>query len=301
MGDTRNALLSLLALAHAESLPALSFADICAFLPAPQTKKRVTAEISSLLAHLEKERVIFSRDERYSLAKTPDIDEIKKRAEIARQKIARNRFFFSLMQMIPFVEASAITGSVSMENANEKSDIDIFCVVKRGRIWTARILLLTLAELFGRRRDQRYALDKLCFNCFITNNASFPLQNIASAHMLARAIPLFENGPLETFFAENAWMHEYVSRPSFAPLISFSRPFRAISLATAWLLSGSIGNALERALARWQMRRLRNKIKDGNDSSGLILREDVVTLYYPDNKNKTIMARYINALKQIDF
>lgn len=301
MDDTRTSLLSLLALAHAESLPALSFADICALLPAPQTEKRTPEEITSLLAHLEKERVLFSRDERYSIAKTPDIDEIKKRAEIARKKIARNRFFFSLMQMIPFVEASAITGSVSMENANVKSDIDIFCVVTKERIWTARILLLILAEIFGRRREHGRGSDKLCFNCFMTNNTSFPLQNIASAHMLARAIPLFENGPLETFFAKNAWMHEYVSRPSFAPIIPSSRPFRAVSLATAWLLSGSIGNALERVLARWQIRRLKNKVKSGGDVSGLVLREDIVTLYYPDNKNKTVIARYGNALKQIDF
>ena len=143
-------------------------------------------------------------------------------------------------------------------------------------------------------------MDKLCFNCFITKNASFPLHNIASAHMLARALPLFGTEALDLFFTENAWMKEYVSRHSLAPLIPLSRTLHAISRATAWLLSGSIGDALERALARWQIRRLHKKVKNGTDASGLVLREDVITLYYPDSKNKTVMTRYTDMIAKID-
>lgn len=295
MSDTRNSLLSLLALAQAESLPSLSFADICALLPSS------AHEVATIFTQLEKEGVIVSRDGWYALKNTVSADEAQKRLALSATKIARNRAFFFLMQMIPFIEASAITGSVSMGNANEKSDIDILCVVTKGRIWTARILLLFLAELFGKRRERGYGLDKLCFNCFIAKNTSFPLHNIASAHMLARALPLFGTESFEIFFAANAWMNEYVSRPSFAPLIPFSRPLHAASSLIAWLLSGSIGNALERALAGRQTRRLQKKIKPGSDASGLVLRDDVVTLYCPDNKNKIIMARYADTIAQIDF
>ncbi len=301
MSDSRNSILSLLALAHAESLPALSCADICGLLPASHAKRTAQEEISSLLVRLEKEGIIVSRDGWYALTKAPDVDEVKKRIEISRQKIARNRFFFFLMQIIPFMEAAAITGSVSMKNASEKSDIDIFCVVKKGRIWTSRILLLFLAELFGKRRERRYSMDKLCFNCFVAPPASFPLHTIAAAHMLARAIPLFGNKSLETFFTGNSWMKEYVSRPSLAPLIPPSRTLRTISAITAWLLSGIIGAMLERALAQWQIRRLHRKVIRGSDASGLVLGEDVVTLYYPDSKNQTVMTRYNDMLAKIDF
>jgi len=301
MGDTRNSILSLLALARAESLPALSFADICALLPGARAKSSASADIAPPLSRLEKEGIIVSLDGWYALTKAPDVDEIKKRIEISRHKIARNRFFFFLMQAVPFVEATAITGSVSMGNANEKSDIDILCIVTRGRIWTARIVLLFLAELFGKRREQKRRFNKLCFNCFAVKNASFPFHNIASAHMLARAIPLFGNKSLETFFEGNAWTKEYVSRPSRVPIVPLSRTLRGISVAGAWLLSGSVGNVFERALARWQIRRLHLKVKTGSDANGLVLRKDIVTLYYPDMKNKTVMAHYTDAMRQIDF
>ena len=295
MGDIRSSILSLLALAQAESLPALSFADICALLPSS------AHEVAALLMQLEKDGLIFSRNGWYALAGTPDTDEIKKLGVLSSRKIMRNRAFFFLMQAIPFVEASAITGSVSMRNAGEKSDIDILCVVTQGRLWTSRILLLFLAELFGKRRERGYSMDKLCFNCFITKNASFPLHNIASAHMLARALPLFGTEALDLFFTENAWMHEYISRPSLTPLVPFSRPLRAISEGIEWILSGSIGDFFERILAQWQIRRLRNKVKKGADTSGLVLRNDLVTLYYPDSKNKAVMTRYAAMVAKIDF
>ncbi|MEK7488061.1 MAG: hypothetical protein AAB598_01945 [Patescibacteria group bacterium] len=295
MGDIRSSILSLLALAQAESLPALSFADICALLPSS------AHEVAALLMQLEKDGLIFSRNGWYALAGAPDTDEIKKLGVLSSRKIMRNRAFFFLMQAIPFVEASAITGSVSMRNAGEKSDIDILCVVTQGRLWTSRILLLFLAELFGKRRERGYSMDKLCFNCFVTKNTVFPFQNIASAHMLARAMPLFGSDSLEMFFKHNAWIEEYVSRSSLAPLSTPSRALRSISTATAWLLSGSAGNALERSLAQWQIRRLRNKAKNGTDTSGLVLRDDLVTLYYPDSKNKAVMARYTDIIAKIDF
>ncbi|MBI5913009.1 nucleotidyltransferase domain-containing protein [Candidatus Azambacteria bacterium] len=301
MGDTRHSILSLLALAHAESLPALSFTDICALLPVSSAKTAAPEEITSVLARLEKEWVVAARDGWYALMKPPDTDEIRRRADISRQKIARNRFFFLLMQAVPFVEAAAITGSVSMENANEKSDIDILCIVKKGRMWTARILLLFLAELFGKRRDHKRYSDKACFNCFASKDASFPFHNIAAAHMLARALPLFGSKPLETFFTTNAWTQEYVSRPTRTPLIPASRALRAVSASTVWLLSGSVGNALERALARWQIDRLRRKVKQGSDASGLVLRDDIVTLYYPDIKNKAVMALYTDTINTLDY
>ncbi|MCR4322813.1 MAG: nucleotidyltransferase domain-containing protein [Candidatus Azambacteria bacterium] len=302
MDDTRTSTLSLLALAHAELLPALSFTDLCALLPISHTRNTRRTEVASLLAQLEKEVVVMSRDNWYALSKTPDIPMLKKRLSISQAKLARNRVFFFLMQAIPFLEGAVITGSVSMGSAHEKSDIDIFCIIKKGRIWTARICLLFLAELFGSRREKKHLLDKLCFNCFIAHTAVFPLQNIASAHMLARAIPLFGTTPLEAFFTANAWTELYVSRPPHTPLVRPSRSLRAISLVVAWLLSGSVGNTLERTVARWQIHRLRSKAtRGGGNASGLILHEDIVTLYYPDSKNNTVMARYADAIKQIDF
>ena len=42
-------------------------------------------------------------------------------------------------------------------------------------------------------------------------------------------------------------------------------------------------------------------LTESRDVSMDNLRDDVVTLYYPDIKNKTIMARYAGIIKEIDF
>ena len=56
---------------------------------------------------------------------------------------------------IPYIRAIYITGSVSINNAGEKSDFDILTKTRRNRIWLTRALTVTISECMRRRRHTK--------------------------------------------------------------------------------------------------------------------------------------------------
>lgn len=80
---------------------------------------------------------------------------------------AYNRLF----SKIPGVLCICVWNSLSMNAAHKDSDIDLFIITKKKRIWTVRILFtLLLAVIWERKTAENHAW-KFCLSFFITENA----------------------------------------------------------------------------------------------------------------------------------
>lgn len=298
---TRDALhtsiLSTLALAEAESCPALPHDIIAAYLHAGSpVSERST--LASAYAHLLENNLIHTQRDRYALTSHAlAFHMLEERNAAAIKKIEQNEIPLLLLQAIPFTHTMAITGSVAMNNATEKSDVDIFCIAEHGRLWTVRALSLALAALFLRRRDNAITGEKLCFNYFLAHDTQAPVQNIAAAHMFARAIPLFDHASFARFFTANTWITHHLRYPHKQSHFPYVTTLRTIAKITAVPLSGKLGDRIEQWLKRWQINRLQRKVAQGSDTSHLILRDDAILLHYPHSKNKTVMSRYENRIR----
>lgn len=296
MHMTRDALhtsiLSTLALAEAESCPAFPHDTIAAYLHAGSPVSEEDA-LTDAYAHLIEHNLVHAKHDHYALTSHAlAFHMLEERTAAAIQKIEQNEIPLLLLQAIPFTRTMAITGSVAMNNATAQSDVDIFCIAEHGRLWTVRALSLALAALFLRRRDNAITGEKLCFNYFLAHDAQAPVQNIASAHMFARAVPLFDHDALARFFATNEWIARHMRYPEKRSHFPHVATLRMIAKITAVPLSGKTGDRIEQWLKRWQMRRLERKVAQGSDTSHLILRDDAILLHYPHSKNKTVMSRY---------
>jgi len=56
------------------------------------------------------------------------------------------------LRFVPFVRMIAVTGTLGMKNCEKDSDIDFFVVLKKGRIFTGRLLVTSLVHILGKRR-----------------------------------------------------------------------------------------------------------------------------------------------------
>jgi len=72
---------------------------------------------------------------------------------------------------VPFVRMIAVTGTVAMRNSEKGSDIDFLVVLKKGRIWTGRLLVTLAVQLLGRRRHGKKVKNRICLNYFITTES----------------------------------------------------------------------------------------------------------------------------------
>lgn len=295
--DITASILSALALAEAESNPAFSHDALASLIPVRFFNHE---RFSRALEQLMKDGIVREQGGAYALASHERAFDAReeKRRDSAR-KMARNKIPLFFLQMVPFIRAAAVTGSVAMNNATRASDVDIFCIAERRRLWTARAGALALAALFLRRRDNAISGEKLCFNYFLARGAEAPVQNIASAHMFARAIPLFDDPVFSEFFTINGWIKKYLHPVKRQPILRRTAPFSLIARLLSFVLSGATGDRIERWLKAWQVRRLERKIEKGSDVSHLVLRDDAILLHYPESKNKEVMDRYERRMRAL--
>lgn len=84
------------------------------------------------------------------------------------KKAQRYSFIFS---HIPGILCVCIGNSVAMNTAHQDSDIDLFIICKKKRIWTVRICLTFLLTLLWQRKTGKKHAGKFCLSFFITQDA----------------------------------------------------------------------------------------------------------------------------------
>lgn len=300
MTSTQLSILSTLALYAAEGCSALTPEEIYFYLHKSETNqpKPTEKELLNCLRELNKNKLIFNEGDYYSMENRAGFaEENIKKTRQSSEKIKKNKWPLMFLEVVPFARAVAVTGSVAMRNARKKSDLDLLIIAQEGRIWTARIFALLIIEIFGRRRENAKKTEKICLNFFIAENALSPIQNIASANMLRRAIPLSGRKKYHEFLDQNWWTENFI----YSPAKTASEPERASPIARLfeYLLGGKTGDWLEQFFKDWQYRRLTGKITTPQNLEHFILTDKVLMLHYPNPKNTLIMEKYDQTMSEL--
>ena len=79
---------------------------------------------------------------------------LHKRRQISQFKLNSFRFklYIKLLSIFPQIKLVGLSGSISMMNAREEDDIDLFIITARNRLFTGRLIALVIAQLLGLRR-----------------------------------------------------------------------------------------------------------------------------------------------------
>lgn len=214
-------------------------------------------------------------------------------AKISTEKIKKAKKASRFLKLIPFIKSIAITGSVSMNSAAPESDIDLFIISQENRIWLTRILTVFITHLSGRRRYKNKIQNRICLNLYIAGeNTIFPIQNIASAHMIARALPIYGKDIFVLFLSANKnWLGEYIENFDKNFLISGGIPsnykLQTINCKLADFLEKIIGKILSK-------RMIRNT--PTAKPPHLIINNNALVFYYPHSKNQEVLEKYHRAI-----
>jgi hypothetical protein len=138
---------------------------------------------------------------------------IRERVSTQKMKIAKKTA--KTLSLIPSIGMIAVTGSLAMSNADDKSDIDLMIITKEGMLWTTRIfayLIICLSGIQTRRPFDHSQKDKLCLNMWFDESDLIwrSPRNIYTAHEIAQIIPMVnKNKTYEKFLAKNKWILNY--------------------------------------------------------------------------------------------
>ncbi len=93
---------------------------------------------------------------------------IAQRSEIASDKVKKVKLYVWFLSRFPQIRLVGLSGSVAMGSASKNDDIDVFIITAKRRLWTARIISIVLAKIFGIHRSYQahHVGDKVCLNLF---------------------------------------------------------------------------------------------------------------------------------------
>lgn len=224
-----------------------------------------------------------------------------RRHALAQQKWKLTRRIVWWLKYMPFVRMIAMSGSLAAGNTRVTSDLDLFVIARAKRIWLARLGLLVVTEILGRRRRHwdRSAPDKVCLNHYVTDDSLCvvpAIRNVYTAVLYRSLISLTGHPWREQFLAVNtAWIKEYAGGNA-----GIDVPTRhAVAIGS---LGQMIRNTLEAIaceplfdwleIAAEYMQRLVILRHTRPERAGRIVINNHELAFHPDTKVPSLLARY---------
>lgn len=223
---------------------------------------------------------------------------------LAQDKWKIVRRFLPLLASVPFVRALAGSGSLALDNTKGSSDLDLFIIVKSGRIWTARLLLLVVAQLTGRRRTywDAQAPGKMCLNHYVADNhlaLADEVKNVYTAVQYTLHVPLYGRAELNRFRTVNKkWIETYVSAPAWPDLphqYEYVLPAfvqRLKQFFENWLLE-PVGNSLEYFSEKLQRATIARH--QGLQPVGRVVMNQDELAFHPYTKVPAILQQFLSS------
>jgi predicted nucleotidyltransferase len=254
------------------------------------------------------QRYIDEKNGFYFLKGKSNLYEIR----IERQKISdkiwqKSRKILKWLQIIPYIRAVLMNGSVAMHNAGEKSDIDLLIVTKNKRIWITRFLTTMLFQIIRRRRHGNKIKNRFCLNHYIANNfLKSSLLNLYVAHLYAHLVPVLEieKGIYNRFQFENRWIGNYLyfyniekldnqKKIKNSGIMKIFRKFQEVILDTF------LGGILEKILGFFQKKRIKNHPLI-NQKDGRIVFDDNQLEFHPNSQGIKILDKYEKRILELN-
>lgn len=139
-----------------------------------------------------------------------------RREKINIKKFRKAKKIIRIIGGIPGVRFIGVSGGLSMQNAEEDDDIDLFVITKNNFLWSTRMFLLMFLNILGvyRNRGSKDLKDKICLNMIIDEERiSFKekKQNLYLAHEIIQLLPVFErDNTYHDFVAANSWVSKFL-------------------------------------------------------------------------------------------
>lgn len=192
-----------------------------------------------------------------------------------------------LLRHVPFVRMVAIANTVADRSARKESDIDVFIVIKDGRLFLARLMITLLLHVLRLRRHGRFVANRICLSFFITD-AAFNLKRVALApfdiyllYWIAELRPVLDDGAYSEFRKYNRW-----ALRRFPKVKSELAPYRPSKIAAVleFLLRGILGTLIEKPLQRWQLGRIKRRPKNPDPDVHIVASPHILKFHEKDRR-----------------
>lgn len=184
----------------------------------------------------------------------------------------------------------AVCNSLAENRASEKSDIDLFIIVKNGRLGSARFFMKLLTQICGARVHHNKKAGRFCLSFFVTERAMDLSCSVYGADMsfgnFVRGItPISGEKTYLKFIEENSgWIKGFEPRISHIREGFFTRVLRRIIEILFWPFAWLFESLFFRLQYKKDARRAERFKKTG----GIILTKDVFKFHEDEIASRSL-------------
>jgi predicted nucleotidyltransferase len=237
------------------------------------------------------ERLRSSRDGLFFLSGRENLIQLRKqRYKISLTRLRKAKKVLYWLRFFPYIRGVAISGSLALLNSDEKSDIDLFIIAKKNRIWLTRAMVSAYLQALGQRRHGRLVQNRFCLNHYLTADMAIDNdRNLYTAVEYASLLPVIGSSEFEKFWVKNGWIKDYLPNAVYTSKV----PFFDIKLSSGqksleYLLDFLIAPVLNYLLGVYQKHRI--KLQD------YIFVSDDELSFHPGSRGQKVLAKYKQSL-----
>jgi len=243
------------------------------------------------------------------------IDTRKARKFIAEKWWGRVRQYMQYVVQVPFVEMVAVCNNLAYDNPSEDSDIDLFIIIREGRMWLARLLITLILQFFGVRRHADKIAGRFCLSFFVTpkqlslSAVEMKPEDPYLAYWTKWLMPIYGSEMYAQFKNQNQiWLQKgYGLR--FSDLNQKQNVFQgkgALRKGLEWMLGGWLGDQIEKAIRKlWLPRTTRHAAALGPEAS-VVVSDDMLKFHNHDKRKEyfekwmTIVSQTLSELGELE-
>jgi hypothetical protein len=245
--------------------------------------------------------------ERVTLAGREELANVSdQKRELADQLIEKVRRWAGWFRHVPFVQGVAVCNYLPLGVVDDHSDIDLFVVTRKGRIFMARVFLTLLTHLLGKRRHGGKVEGRFCLS-FYANEENLSFQellikdgDIYFAYWTLALLPMFGDRRLWEKLADENWQWgkdffvDWQNRFNFQEVNT-----KKAWSAKAWeyLLGGRLGNWVERKLVSYFQKRHAQKKANLPDNASVIVNSKWLK-YHNNDRREWFKEEWLERLKR---
>ncbi len=214
---------------------------------------------------------------------------------LVEHKMQRARRALWWTTWVPFLRAVFICNTVAFGWPRAQSDIDVFVVVKRGRLWLTRALFTGAIALSGYRRHGQKVADRVCLSFYITDDVldlepvKKSVEDVLLTYWVLFLHPLYDPEQLaHTIRLANQWA---VNTVPMAPSDTTVHPyaphyyFEKIKKMLAQMLGGSVGDYANYWAGVWQKQKMqRNHESVQNYPDSRVVVSDTMLKFHENDR-----------------
>lgn len=231
---------------------------------------------------------------------------------MARRKIADQKWkkFLKLVKFLalaPYLRGIFSSGSMALYNTEDKSDYDVLIIARSGRLYTCRFFLWLISSFLGsrRKRYEKVAPDKLCFNHYLTDgDMELVHQSIFNAQTYVNLKPaLIKPELIYEFYAANSWLNDYVvnfevQKELVRPSIIAPSIFIWLARIVEIIIDSTLGGVLENFLKNLQQKRIKNNPATYQPGGRIVFNNRELE-FHPRSFEAIVVAKYNQGLSKM--